>query len=363
MKRLVWIGPAVVLALVVIALPLSQLTDTGIERSLKEDLGLVDVGCVPQTSDQPGWRQFGQLPDPRDEPRGVAVDGQIYLAGGIKTILSYGRRSDIRGVPERVEVQALRKFTRFDPGSGAYTELAPLPEPLNHIGFATHGGDVYVVGGHGTLLWGAAPKDGFYRYTPGTDRWVRLPPLPTPRGAVATAVVGDRLYVAGGMAAGTALTTVEAYDFGDRRWHRVADMPGPREHIAGTSLDGRFYVIGGRNRQSDALPDATRYDPATDTWERLPDLPIPAGGQEAQPFGGALLAMGGGDDRGGTVTGAIQRFDPDSGEWAQISEMRTPRHGFGSAVVGERIYTFGGSPCALFNASDIVEEYTPPGAH
>lgn len=359
-----WAVPAGLLAAVVVGLPLIQLTDTSLERSLKEDLGLVDVGCQPQTADSPGWRQFGQLPDRRDEPRGVAIDGKIYLAGGIKTITDYGRPSDVPGVPERVEVESLRAFTRFDPATGRYTELAPLPQPLNHIGFATYDGDVYVVGGHGNLLWGADPQDGFYRYAPeGPDRWVRLAPLPTARGAVAVGVVGDRLYVAGGMAAGTALTTVEAYDFGDRRWHRLADMPAPREHIAGAVLDGSFYVIGGRNRQTDALPDATRYDPATDSWEQLPDLPVPAGGMEAQPFGGAILALGGGNDRGRTVTGAVQRFDPASDRWTQLAQMRTPRHGFGSAVVGDRIYTFGGSPCALFAASDIVEEFTPPGEH
>ena len=359
----IWAVPAVLLALIVIGLPLSQVTDTGIERSLKEDLGLVDVGCVPQTEDSPGWRAFGTLPDRRDEPRAVALDGQIYLAGGIKTIDSYGRRSDVPGVPERVVVTPLRKFTRFDPVTGRYTELAPLPKGLNHIGFVTYRGSIYVVGGHGTLLWGASPQDGFYRYTPGRDRWVRLPSLPTPRGAVAVAVLGDRLYVAGGMAAGVPLRVVEAYDFGERRWERVADMPADREHVAGAALGGRFYVVGGRNRQTDALPDVTRYDPATDSWERIPDLPIREGGGEAQPFDGALLAIGGGDDRGETVTGAVQRFDPASEEWTQLPEMRTPRHGFGSAVVDERIYTFGGSPCARFNASTFVEVFTPPGAH
>lgn len=356
-----WAIPAVLLALVVIGLPLIALTDTGVERSLKEELGIVDVACEPQTADSPGWREVGQLPDLRDEPRGAEIDGKIYLAGGIRTIVDYGRPSDVPGVPERVEVRSLRNLTRFDPRTGRYEELAPMPAALNHIGFVAYGGDLYVVGGHGNLLWGADAKDGFYRYSPQANRWSELPPLPTRRGAVAVGVVGDRLYVAGGMANGTALPTVEAYDFGDGRWVRVADMPSAREHIAGAVVDGEFYVIGGRNRQTDALPDVTRYDPATDSWERVADLPVPAGGMEAQPFGGAVLAIGGGDDRGRTVTGAVQRFDPDTGEWSELAEMRTPRHGFGSAVVGDRVYTFGGSPCALFAASDFVEEFTPPG--
>jgi N-acetylneuraminic acid mutarotase len=354
-----WTIPATLLGLVVIGLPLTQLTDTGVERSLKDRLGLTSPTCEAQTADSAGWGVGVTLPDKRDEPRAVSLDGQIYLAGGISEILEFGEPSDVPGVEEHVEVESLRAFTRFDPRSGTYTELAPLPEPLNHIGLATYGGDIYLVAGHGNVLEGAEPKDLFYRYSPAQDRWTRLPSLPTPRGAIAVGVVGDRLYVAGGLAAGTPLATVEAYDFGDGRWHRVADLPGPREHAGHAVHDGRFYVVGGRNRRTDALHDMTRYDPATDSWEAVAGLPVPTGGLEALTFDGAILALGGGNDRGGTVTGAVQRYDADADTWTQLAEMRTPRHGFGAAAVGGTIYTFGGSPCALFAATDIVEEFAP----
>jgi hypothetical protein len=356
-----WTGLAAVLGVVLVGLPLVKLTDTGAERSIKERLGLLDEGCHPRTADSPGWRAAGQLPDLRDEPRGVTVDGRIYLAGGIAEITDYGKPSDVPGVAERVAVRSLRNLTRFDPATGAYTELAPLPEPLNHLGLVAYRGAIYAVGGHGALLGGADPKAGLARYSPAEDRWTRLAPMPTPRGAVAVGVVGDRLYVAGGMAAGRALATVEAYDVGEGRWHRVADLPAPREHVAGAVLGGRFYVVGGRDRQTDALGDVTRYDPAADRWERLADLPVRAGGLEAVPYDGAILAMGGGNDRGGTVTGAVQRFDPRTGRWTRLADMRTPRHGFAAAVGDGRVYTFGGSPCALFAASDIVETFDPRG--
>ncbi len=357
-----WTIPAALIALVLIGLPLTQLTDTGVERSLKDTFGLTEPECEVDLADSRGWREIASLPDERDEPRAVGLDGQIYLAGGIDEILSYGERSDVPGVPERVVVEPLANFTRFDPRSGTYTELAPLPEPLNHLGLETYEGDIYAVGGHGDELWGADPKDGFYRYSVADDRWTRLAPLPTPRGGFAAGIVGDRLYVAGGMANGTALTTVEAYDFGDRRWHRVADMPGPREHVAEAPLDGRLYVLGGRNRHTDKLPDALRYDPRTDEWERLPDLPVASGGLDAVAFDGAVIGIGGGDDRGRTVTPAVQRFDPEEGQWTSWPRMRTARHGFAAAVLGDRIYTFGGSKCALFAPTNLVEEFQPPRA-
>lgn len=351
---------AVLLVGLLIGLPLVKLTDTAAEKSVKQRLGLVEPGCVPQVKESPGWAKATPLPDRRDEPRAVTLDGDIYLAGGIRRIVSYGDPGTVKGVRERVEVESLRNFTRFEPESGDYTELTPLPEPRNHLGLVTHEGAVYAVGGHGNLLLGAEPKRDLYRWKPGAKGWERLAPMPTARGAVSVGVLDDKLIVAGGMAAGRPLDVVEAYDFETNRWERLADLPRPREHAPGAVLDGRFYVVGGRNERTDALSWVDVYDPEKDRWSSAPELPVPTGGGEVVNYDGALLAIGGGNDRARTVTGAVQLLSPGSDEWTQLPEMRTPRHGFGVTVRGEEIYTFGGSPCALFNASDIVEVFEPP---
>ena len=41
----------------------------------------------------------------------------------------------------------------------------------------------------------------------------------------------------------------------------------------------------------------------------------------------------------------------------QLPPMRTKRHGMAAAIAAGRLYTFGGSPCARFAASDIVESF------
>ena len=175
----------------------------------------------------------------------MAVGGHLYLGGGLKRIVDYGKPSKVPGV-ERVEVESLRSFGRLDPATGAYRALAPLPEPLNHVGLVTYGGDIYLVGGHGNLLNGLEAKRGLFRYSVEEDRWERLAPMPTARGAAATAVVGDRLYVAGGMLRGRPLRTVEAYDFASGRWMRLRDLPEPLEHSPGAALGG---AVCGRGAQ------------------------------------------------------------------------------------------------------------------
>jgi non-specific serine/threonine protein kinase len=340
-----------------VLVPLAALTDFGPERYLKEQLGLVEPGCNPRTAESAGWREEDSLPEARDELRAVEVDGDAYIAGGTIALLEYGEPSNVPGVRERVVAESIANLTRFVPETGTYKELPRMPAALNHIGMAVYGDHIYVVGGHGDVLNGADARRSFFRYSPRARRWSRMPPMPTPRGAVAVGVIDDRLYVAGGMLRGSPLRTLEAFDFGSRRWEALPSMPTGREHIAGAAANGDFYVIGGRNRLTDALSEVSRYDPDQGEWESLPNLPTPSGGLEAISVGDRVIAMGGGNDRGGTVTGAVQLFDPKTDTWRQLPEMRTPRHGFGAALLGDRVYAFGGSPCALFAKSDIVESF------
>ena len=343
-------------ALAAIAIPVVALTDSPPEKSVRRALG---IGCVPDQIQSPGWRSEQRLSEKVDEPKAVAVGRSIYLAGGIDTIVSFGKPSDVPGVGERVEVNALDDFRRFDPATERYTSLPKLPEARNHFGMVARGSDVFVVGGEKDIVGGADPKADFFRFSTTTNRWSRMPSMPSPRSAVAAEVIGDRLYVAGGLYRAQPLRTLEIYDFKTGRWSRGSDMPSAREHVASAVVGGNLYVIGGRDRSTDALTTVERYDPRTGRWTRVPPLPTPTGGLGAVGVDGKVIALGGGDDRGGTVTGAVQRFDPARGAWELLPAMKTKRHGFAVAYASGRIYTFGGSPCARFAASDFVESFDP----
>ena len=69
------------------------------------------------------------MPIRRGEVQATVLNGLLYVAGGID-----------RG-------HSLATFETFDPRDGRWTELAPLPEPHDHIGIAALGGKVYVTGG------------------------------------------------------------------------------------------------------------------------------------------------------------------------------------------------------------------------
>jgi len=339
--------PVALVAIVVIALPVIALTETGFEKDVKEAAGF-DLGeCKPITNLASEWSEGPELDGNRDEPRAINLDGYVYLVGGTIDVENTGEGKHLL-------LTASDRLTRFDPRSGRYTDLAPLPEALNHIGIATHDGAIYVAGGYGRRT-NADTSDRFYRYDVAADRWARLPNMPAPRAATGVGAIGDRLIVAGGALDSVARSQTFAYDFARRRWSRLPDMPSRREHVGATVAGGKLYVLGGRSPNSLAVDTAERFDPRTGTWEELPAMPVPTGGLAAATVDGDPIAIGGGDDGAATVTGAVQVFDPAGGEWARISDLRTPRHGHGAALVNGEIWVFGGSACAYLNATKRVE--------
>jgi hypothetical protein len=363
-KRVLVATSAAIGAIVLLAgPPLLATTESSIETTMKELAG-ISRGRLPCRGFEPtrsssGWAAEPELPFAQDEPRAVSIGPHVYLAGGLTDLVAYGKPSEVAGVRSRIEVRSIDSFLRFDTLTGRYERLRPLPIRLNHVGVVAYGGDVFVVGGHGDLLEGAEPSAAFYRYSLRTGRWSTMPPMPTPRGAAGTAVIGDHLYVVGGMNAGRPLATLEIFDFTTGTWSTGAAMRRGREHVVAAARGGRLYVAGGRDLTSDALRIVERYDPGRAKWERMPDLPIGTAGGAAVDHAVGLLVLGGNDDEGERVIPAVQRLNPATPRWVLLAEMRSPRHGFAAATVGPRVYTFGGSRCGSFGVSKLVESVDP----
>lgn len=345
MRGWYWIPIALVLALLV-ALPVAALTETGIEHELREALGFEEGDCEPMTDLASPWLTREGLPFEIDEPRGASIDGKIYTVGGIDGLEELDDGSLL--------LEPSDEAMRFDPGGEEFETLAPLPRRLNHIGVVAYDGDLYVLGGYGRTLDTGTSK-AFFRYEPRRDRWTRMPDMPEPKAAMAVGVVDGELIVAGGARDNVPVASTFAFDFDSGRWSRLPDMPNRREHVGSAALDGRLYVLGGRTDETFASRQADAYDVAERRWEKLPPMPVGSGGLGAVPLDGRVIAVGGGNDEAGTVTGAVQEWDPSTREWSLLAGMRTPRHGHEVAVTGDTIWAIGGSPCAYFDATEHVE--------
>jgi non-specific serine/threonine protein kinase len=221
-------------------------------------------------------------------------------------------------------------------------------------------GALYVQGGYTGAL--TQPTSALLRYDPGVDRWRHLASAPSVRAAHAVAVIGNRLYVAGGVdASGHSVRSLEVYDFERRRWRRGPSFPAPaRNHLTGVASGGRFYVLGGRDSVN--YRAAARYDPSRRRWQRLPSLKVARGGIASARLSDGRIVVFGGErlEPGGTTIAEVELFDPRTRRWSLLPDMRTPRHGLGGAALGRRVFSLEGGPTPGFAFTPTLEYLDVP---
>ena len=226
-----------------------------------------------------------------------------------------------------------------------------LPTKRSGIATVVVGDKIYVIGG--TLENVEAP-DGIATieaYDPQTNTWWQLTDMPTRRYYPKAAVVNDIIYVFGGWYEVKGVKTeypvrVEAYDPATDTWTRKKDMPVPRVHPAIGVVDGKIYIIGGSTgwgwEDERRMDRVDIYDPATDTWEKGPKMPTRRDAYLGGVVNDRIYVTGGYGPPGGQVLSAIEEYDPISRQWQKKKDMLNVKFSFRTAVVEDDIYVIGG---------------------
>ena len=190
------------------------------------------------------------------------------------------------------------------------------------------------------------------------NEWRVISELPTHRRYFSTAVVEGKIYLIGGTLFandrdgpfGTSL--VEVYDPQTNTWQRVADMPTARTGTRAAVIAGKIYVLAGKaSKDNQAVNFRTwkvveMYDPETDTWIRKQDMSRHRIAFGIGVIAGKIYAIGGTTDaKPGDPwrVDLVEVYDPATDTWAKRADMPTRRTGVKAAVVRETIYAIGGS--------------------
>src|SRR2546423_11940847 len=232
-------------------------------------------------------------------------DGKIYLLGALAPSLD--------GV-----WRAIADCWVYDPQEDAWQALAPMPaaEARGSAAVGVSGKMVYLAGGLRSLhpVPGGLQEtvDTVTAYDTVEGQWTVLPAaarhLPEPRDHAGAAVVGDTFYVLGGREQGQAnvrdtVFELDLWDLG-RGWRTSASkMPTPRGGIAAAVVGGKVYTFGGEGNPepgSQGVFNQTEvYDAVRDSWEKLTPMPVPRHGTSAVGLGGKIFIPGGGVAEGG----------------------------------------------------------------
>ena len=212
------------------------------------------------------------------------------------------------------------------------------------------------------------------------NKWQVISELPTQRTGFATAVVNGKIYLIGGTPFQNrrgpyGLSTVEVYDPKTNSWERVTDMPTPRTSAETAVVNGTIYVCGGYNGIDNRavnlkfLDTVEAYDPQNDTWTRKQGM---SGARVAFGMGavaGKIYSIGGSvhpldrEPKAPLRIDLAEAYDPVTDTWVKRAKMPTRRSGVKAAVVRDAIYAIGGGGWPQVGAGGpfltVIEEYNP----
>jgi serine/threonine protein kinase/N-acetylneuraminic acid mutarotase len=292
---------------------------------------------VPQTEvfDGERWSDAADIPTPREHIGGASDGRYFYAVGGRE--LSAAKNSGA--------------LERYDPAKNSWSELEGMPKPVGGISAAYAGGRIVAVGGEGTTS--------AFDYVQGYDirgrKWDELPALSSPRHGVATAVIKDVLYAIGGATeAGHVGATrqSELLDLSGRdgapvvanaKWRAVTDAPTKVQYTASAEVGGRVWIFGGIGADETATAETYAYDRAINTWTPGPRLPRPLHHAAAVTFKGEAVVIGGFLPGGGLTSAVSDRVYALRGDrWVQLPPLLHKRAAAAAAVVGGKIVVVGG---------------------
>ncbi|MFD6568747.1 Kelch repeat-containing protein [Micromonospora profundi] len=255
------------------------------------------------------WRNAAPLPVAMNHPNVAVVGGRIYVLGGLSGGASW---------------QALSDSFVYEPRRDRWQPLPPVPAGLvrGSAAVGVHGGIIYLAGGMRTLTPGPGGLQDTVAtvsaYHPATGRWTALPDLPEARDHVAGAIVNGTFYVLGGRDRGqvNVRDTVYAMDLRarTRAWTDRAPMPTARGGIAFAAVGDRIYTFGGEGNVIDGVNgvfgQTEAYDTRTDRWQRLAPMPVPRHGTAAVTVGDTIYIPGGGNLGGGAPVATHDAYRP-----------------------------------------------------
>ena len=166
------------------------------------------------------WTEGPSLKRPRGAGAAVVVHDRLIVVGGIDGSVEVGPPEIFDG-------------TSWRDGTG-------MPSPLDHVGAATDGRYVYVVGGR---------RNGVHyptlqRYDPASDTWSILRPMPEHRSGLGVAFDRGRVIAAGGEAA-RLFPETESFNPTTGRWTRLRNLNVPRHGMGTVATGSRVYALLG----------------------------------------------------------------------------------------------------------------------
>ena len=196
-----------------------------------------------------------------------------------------------------------------------------------------------------------------------------FPPMPTSRCRMSVLYFQRTVIVAGGVADGAIVNTVEMLNVDNHLWTTATSLPDPLYRSSATVCDGLIYLLGGFDKKHLAVrsvlscpislllkSDEPSFSNMRSTlWRRAADLPVTQ--STCVTLRDQLLVVGGMEiERAHYRSADIRAYDPISKNWEIVGRMSTPRRRCYAAVLyDEHLMVVGGLADNGRNGMDAFE--------
>lgn len=230
----------------------------------------------------------------------------------------------------------------YDTRTKQWSRGAQPPLEIHHMQAVALDGLVYVVGAF-TGSWPyETPLSNILIYDPLQDSWAIGPEIPANRrrGAAGVVIYQDKIYVVNGIINGHTSGWVhwlDEFDPATNQWRSLPDAPRARDHVHAAVIGDKLYVAGGRRSgySSEAFASAVKetsvFDFTTREWTELPspegDIPTRRAGATVAVYQDNLLVIGGESDSQEAAHHEVEMLDVNTGKWTKLDPLARGRHG------------------------------------
>jgi N-acetylneuraminic acid mutarotase/pimeloyl-ACP methyl ester carboxylesterase len=227
---------------------------------------------------------------------GIAIlNGQIYAVGGTTEL---GLRND------------LLVYSPPPVDSWSFVQGGETPIPLAGGIFGNINDKLYLYVGLAQLGLTWQQANLMYVYEPSSKSWTQLPSPPQEHYGGVGGVIGGRFLLIGGNGTQGCHGVVDVFDPVLEEWTtRSHPLPTVRCSAASAVLGSRMFVAGGYTPSSSVSGIVEAYDAASDSWSSLPSLNTPRFGFGLAAVGATLYAIGGHTFAGCPCTGGVESLD------------------------------------------------------
>lgn len=250
--------------------------------------------------------------------------------------------------------------------AGNYTMMSGGGTARCGAGITSNATDFFLIGG-GSSLSATSGMNTCYRYSVSAAGWVQMANLPIASNFPSAALLGSKVYVTAGYSSDAGESYVSSgfycYDIASNAWTTLAAQTYKGAGAPLITYNGKLYKFGGQTAAAGTTPYYTSavsvYDPATNKWAGHGSMSNAKSVGTAALVGSKVYLFGGGG------SAAINLFEVYDIETAKTTVLPVPPVGvtFGASMVAisGRLYVFGGR-LSSGSPSNALWMYDPDAA-